>query len=405
MVATQIQRMPQFRQVAISYWPHLRADGQDVERRRRAVPTGGGSGAEATTARATDHRHLILVNERHIGPWQRACLTLPERFRQRMFHGVGTRQHLTYMWQVLRWLPALKPRVIVCYDGYKLGPQLRSVITWPCRVVLSQHGLSYFLDTADALRVYSLKSFDVIWTLTEAAYRFDRRRATAYETPVRVLPNYVDVDTFRPVSDSERQALRREWQLPPGATVVLMLGRLVPKKGAHVLLTAWSKVLREVGDAYLWVVGGGDKAYLDYLRNLCAVQGMERHVRWQGPVAPDRVSTCYQAADLYVLPTLCTEGLSLSLLEAMACGIPCVVSDHDAAREVRHGDDVQLVPDPNIDGAFVAPVVNLLKNRERARQMGEAARATVVKYYSPDTAFTSISEFYAEQLSLAGARP
>src|SRR5262249_23661014 len=142
-------------------------------------------------------------------------------------------------WQVLKILPEIKPRVIVCYDTYKFGPLLRRAIDWPCRLVFSQHGLSYHLSSNEAGRLYSLESFDAIWALTRSSYQFERYRVSAYEPLVKVLPNWINVEEFKPASESKdkegRKELRARWGLPEESLVVLWLSRLVPKKGAHAI--------------------------------------------------------------------------------------------------------------------------------------------------------------------------
>ena len=380
LVGAQIQRLTEYRQVAISYWEHQKADGKDI-----------------------DH-NVVLVSGRQLSTWQKACGTLPERIRRRWFNGIGDRDSLAYAWQVLEMLPRLKPQIIVCYDGYKLGPLLRRVIDWECRVILSQHGLSYFLQPETSHLLYSLKSFDAVWVLSRASYRFDRSRMAAYEPTVKVLPNGVDVDEYRPVSEAEKRNLRHTWGLPQDKLVVLLLSRLVAKKGAHLILQSWSKIARQIPGAYLWIAGGGDEDYTRYLKGLIESLAISDIVRLQGAVSPDATATCYQASDLYLFPTLCTEGQSLSLLEAMSCGIACISSDHETARDSYGEGELLFVSDPNIEDAFVEPVVRVLRDTRLREAMGAAARATVERKYSYEMMFTNLREFYRQQLALLGGR-
>jgi glycosyltransferase involved in cell wall biosynthesis len=297
----------------------------------------------------------------------------------------------------------LKPRIIVCYDGYKLGSLLRRHVTWPCRLVLSQRGLSYFLNSRDAARVYRLQAFDVIWALTYASYRYDRHRMVSYEPLVKVLPNSVDTDVFRPASPEERQAFRARWQLPAEGPIVLLLSRLVPKKGAHLVVHSWPRIVREFPNAFLWIVGGGDKEYVTYLSRMIESLKISGSVRLQGPVPPEATASCYQLSDVYVFPTVFVEGQSRSLMEAMACGLPSIASDHDVAREAYQDGEVQFVADPNVEDAFVPPILLMLRDAAARRRMGADARDTVVGRYSYRVNFEQIADFYSRQLGMVGA--
>lgn len=380
LVGAQIQEMTEFRQVAVSYW-----DGQAYD---------GENSAE----------HLTLVNGQRIASWQKAYLSMPERVRRLWFNGIGGREALIYAWQTLKVLPKIRPRLIVCYDGYKLGPLLRQVIDWPCRIVLSQMGLSYYLPPGNAQLLYSLKSFDAVWLLTHATYRFDRKRMAAYELLVKVLPLGVDVENHKPVNEAEKQNIRSRWGLPQDSLVVLLLSRLVPKKGAHVVLESWPEILREVPNAYLWIVGGGDQDYEGYLQNLIQALGVSDTARLQGAVPAEVTASCYQASDLYVFPTLTVEGQSLALLEGMSSGVACVASDHEGARDIYSSDEVLFVEDPNIEDAFVEPVVRLLRDPHLREKMGASASALVRQRYSYELMFARIREFYRRQLDLVGDR-
>ena len=379
LVGMQLEQLKDLRQVAISYWDQQPPND------------------------AHANQSLILVDDKKLTVWQKAFLALPEKARKQGFNNVTDRNNLVYFWRILRILPEIKPRVIVCYDMYKLGPSLRRAVDWPCRLIFCQQGLSYHLPADAAGRLYSLDSFDAVWALTRSVYRFERYRVSAYEPLVKVLPNWIDASQFKPASAAGKKDLRSQWGLPEGSCVVLWLSRLVPKKGAHAILESWSKIRREIPNAFLWIVGGGERSYEGYLKNIVKNLGITDSVRLQGEVAPERTVCCYQAADLYVFPTLFSgEGFPLALLEAMGCGLACIASDHINLQESYPEGVVRLVPDANITGAFVEPVVSLLRDAELRSRMGDAARAFVEQHYNHEKVLLEVKEFYLEQIRLAG---
>lgn len=378
LVGMQMERLTGFSQTAISYW-------------NGPIPP------NAST------QNTILVNGNNLSLAQKALLKLPERWRRTRFNGVSGRESLIYLWQLVDTLNRLKPKVVVCYDNYKFGSVLRKHINWPCRLVLSQHGLSYHLPADQGAKLYSLQSFDSVWVLTKAGYRFDRDRITAYEPLVNVIHNWIDMDLFHPVTAERKRELRKTWNLPVDAPVVVWLSRLVPKKGAHVLLQSWREILREFPSAILWIVGGGEPSYIHYLKTLIHNLDLGDNVRLQGSVAPELTPTCYQASDVYVFPTLFSaEGFGLSLLEAMACGLACVASDIEILRELYTEDTVLFVPDPNLEDAFVNPILSLLRDPELRTRRGNAARKFGEQHYHQDIILPQLKAFYLRQMAYLG---
>lgn len=129
-------------------------------------------------------------------------------------------------------------------------------------------------------------------------------------TRVTVLPNGVDADQFAPVEPVRKAALRTALGLPSDGTLALFVGRLVPKKGFHLLLSAAS-------DRYTLVIVGGDRP---------GGLAPDQRVVFLGALPPDQVRLAYQACDLFVLPSE-AEGFPLTVQEAMASGLPVVTSD------------------------------------------------------------------------------
>jgi glycosyltransferase involved in cell wall biosynthesis len=349
--------------------------------------------------RPTDETTIVLDRRGLTWP-QRALRRLPARVRGRLFGGIQDADKLTYWWHASRLLPMLRPRMVICYDDYKLGPLLRRGINWNCRLIFSQHGHVYHAPTEVAARLYSLQAFDHICVLTHAAYRDTRSQLHAFEPLVTVLPNGVDTEAFHPATSAERTTARASLGLPDDRPVVLLLGRLVPKKGAHAVLQAWPEVLQRVPDAFLWIVGSAEPAYHQYLDRMIRVLGLSEAVRLHGQVAPEAAPACYRAADLCVNPTLCAEGHSLAILEAMSSGLACIVSEHPGVQELYANDEVLVVPDPNVEGAFVAPLVRLLQHPEQRRAFGDAARRAVETRYDRRITFQRMRAFHQRQLSL-----
>jgi glycosyltransferase involved in cell wall biosynthesis len=149
---------------------------------------------------------------------------------------------------------------------------------------------------------------------------------------------------------------------PPPAEppVALMLGRLSGSedyKGHREIIGAWPHVRRQVPDAELWIVGDGD------LRGQLEAEGralgLEDKVRFWGYLPEEKKQELLARSRCLVLPSRC-EGFGLVYLEAMRLGRPCLVSTHDAGREVVNPPDAGLAVDPDDREALAASLCRLL---------------------------------------------
>jgi glycosyltransferase involved in cell wall biosynthesis len=190
-----------------------------------------------------------------------------------------------------------------------------------------------------------------------------------------VVPNGIDVDRFKPDA-SARVRMRVEWEVADDAFLVGLVGRLDPMKDHPTFLRAAARVAARVPNARFVCVGEGPAGYAAELRRQGESLGLGDRLRW----APPRraVQGCYAALDALASTSAFGEGFSNVIGEAMACGVPCVVTDcGDAARIVAETGTVVPVGD---DGA-VADALAALAAADRA-PAGAAARARVAAEFS-----------------------
>ena len=198
--------------------------------------------------------------------------------------------------------------------------------------------------------------------------------------------NYAAFAASAAAARRDRAALRARWGIEPGATVAVFAGKLVPKKHPLDLVTAVARAGRP--DLHLLIVGDGE------LRDACARAVTDGGVRatFAGFMNQTEIPSAYAAADMLVLPSDAGETWGLVVNEAMACGLPALVSD-----------EVGCAPDHIIEGetghrfalgdtsGLAALLAAGAGDPDRLRRMGERAR-THVAAFSVDASAAGVEE-------------
>jgi glycosyltransferase involved in cell wall biosynthesis len=192
---------------------------------------------------------------------------------------------------------------------------------------------------------------------------------------LKLIYEAVDHDLFQP-GDA---AFARSQIAAHGVTkpFVLFVSSLWPYKNCDGLLRAWALARAELGDRQLAVVGpGADEKYVAQLHALAAELGISDDVIFVGGVRLEDTVRFYQAADVFVYPSL-NETFGLPLLEAMACGCPVVTSDVSAMPETAGGAAVLCDPtDPASIARAIIEAAGPGMDRLRDQGLRRAAQFT-----------------------------
>jgi glycosyltransferase involved in cell wall biosynthesis len=224
-----------------------------------------------------------------------------------------------------------------------------------------------------ALRRAVLRRADAVVALTPEMIR----ALTALGVPphhLHLIPNGVDCARFAPADAPARDAARAALGLATEVPLVLFVGRLEPVKGADLLLAAWQRVASP--DAILVLAGSGPLGPA-LAAAASGRDGPLARVRFAGAV--DDPVPWYRAADIAVVPSR-SEGLSNSLLEAMASGLAIVATAVPGnAAVLPAGVDGTLVPPE--PAALASAIDELLADRETRARLGQgAARTAALRY-------------------------
>ena len=206
---------------------------------------------------------------------------------------------------------------------------------------------------------------------------------------VSVIYNGVDTERYTPAkADADRAA---------GVSLVAGVGRLHPQKDFALFLDVAAELARRNTDVRFVIAGTGPEEAA--LKAKTAALGLAERVRFAGHVADPR--TIYVAADVLLL-TSRYEGTPLTVLEAMASGVPVVAPKLDGLDEIlADGSDSFLVP-PGACGEFADRVAELLASPELRARFADAARAKVAASFSAKTMTAQVEAIYLRAFAASG---
>jgi glycosyltransferase involved in cell wall biosynthesis len=250
-------------------------------------------------------------------------------------------------------------------------------------LVVTVHGNADVYELPQALapvtRAVLTRADAVVSVSHDLAQYLERRMGLANVT---VIPNGVDVDLFRPVDGSR------------SAFTLFSICRLVPRKNVHVLVEAVRRLAAEGADLRLVVAGTGPEQ--DRIARLARESGGV--VEFVGFVDEAGKRARLAGTDVFVQLSM-REGLSIATLEALACGVPCLVSDIPGVREpVTPGRTGWYVTDPENVQSVVDALRTVLAARPALADMKRTCREVAVERYSLARMCESYWTLYAELL-------
>ena len=153
--------------------------------------------------------------------------------------------------------------------------------------------------------------------------------------PSKVVIRYNGIDGGTHTPLSARGAFRRKWSISSEEPLILFLSRLIPRKGADILIEAFAKVCRESGRL---VIAGpeGEPGYRAYLERRARESGIAARVIFTGPVYDEEKKALFADADLFVLPSR-YENFANAPAEAMSWGIPVIITNACGIRSLVEG--------------------------------------------------------------------
>lgn len=213
----------------------------------------------------------------------------------------------------------------------------------------------------------------------------------AMGAPPKVVPLGVDLTGFDALPSPE--IFHQRFPETRGKTIVLFLSRLHFKKGLDLLIPAFAELADRDPSLHL-VLAGPDDGMVAKCREWMARDGVSERVTFTGMLRGADKLSAFAAARMFTLPSY-SENFGIAPVEAMAAGLPIVISDQvNIWRELQRGGGATVIPCDR--AALVAAMAPLLSDANAAQEMGRRARATVDQFYRWDNVAAALEAMYRE---------
>ncbi len=311
-------------------------------------------------------------------------------------HGLGMQSgtpNPLAVWRLRKVVKGFGPAVI---HSWMYHAALLALVSLPerCNVIGIHHALhdlrgERFLTARVIAGLARMSSRAARVVYCSAASRAQHEAIGYADSRATVIPNGFDCDVFQPMEQA-RIEVREGLGLPSNAFVVGHVGRYHPTKDHELLIAAFGKALQSVQHAYLVLVGAGVTQENEELRARVSRAGLESRVYLLGE--RDDVPRLLNAFDVLVSSSR-SEAFPTSVGEAMASGVPCVVTDvGDSARIV--GDAGWVVPSRDID-RLASAILESSELAPAARALLSArARSRIMEHFSLARSIDAYAELY-----------
>ncbi len=296
----------------------------------------------------------------------------------------------------VRIMKAYRPHIVHSRNWFSLEAVPAARLLRIPVAIHSEHGYGFEMLREMPIRrrllrrgIYAMA--DAVLTVSQDLRRYHAEQAWMPLERVRVIPNGVDTQRFSPRPDI-RPSLRKQFGLPAESFVVGSVGRMVPIKDQSTLLKAAEILALRGEDIRVLLVGSGPEL-IRLQRYVESSAGLSGRVLFVG--STDHVPELLNVMDVFVLPSIC-EGMSNTLLEAMASGLPVVATRVGGNPEVVEEDRSGWLFLPGDVEDLAGRLQRLACHREVGCKLGAAARQRAIEHFSLERMLEDYRNLYLE---------
>jgi glycosyltransferase involved in cell wall biosynthesis len=248
-----------------------------------------------------------------------------------------------------------------------------------------------------------LRKSDHIVVLSEYTKEKLQKAYCLSPAKIHIIPGGVDLNRFRPPED--KQALRTRLGLPNGNFTILTVRNLEPRMGLENLIFAFKKVVEDKSNTLL--ILGGEGPLAPELKSLAREAGIADLVKFTGFIPEEELSSYYQVADLFVLPTRELEGFGLVTVEALASGLPVLGTPIGGTNEILTLMGPEFLFADSTPESMASLILESMQswaiNPEIYNEVSRKCRKVAENNYSWDTHITKLENLF--QVAIQQSKP
>lgn len=196
------------------------------------------------------------------------------------------------------------------------------------------------------------------------------------------IHNFIDDDYFKPVTKTKANTVE-----------CLVIARMTPQKGIDILLQSLASIKEQIGQLHFTLIGGGE--CLEEYQRLALNLGLENKISWKGEQSRKKVKEYLLQCDLLILPSR-HESFGIAVIEALACGKPCVVTRCGGPEEIVSGEVGRVVEKENPE-ALAEALIDVARNLDQ--YPATKVRAYFEKHFSAKMATSRLVKVYEEVIN------
>lgn len=211
-----------------------------------------------------------------------------------------------------------------------------------------------------------------------------------------VIPNAFELP--REAHEASGAAFRERYRIQPSLKVVLAMGRINWKKGFDTLVPAFAKVAKEMPETRLVIAGNDEEGYVENVKALISNFKLEDRIIFTGHLNGIQKWNAFAASDVFTLPSY-SENFGMAVVEAMAMGVPVVVSERVGVAPYVRKAGAGMVVRKEV-GEVMRALIETLEDSARAKEMGTHGMHLAREEFSPEKVAREFISAYNDVVEL-----
>lgn len=232
---------------------------------------------------------------------------------------------------------------------------------------------------------------DLVIAPSDATRRFHHRFNLVPAKRIETIPNFIDYHRLARYETQPRSRVRQQLGVGDDDQLLGVVGNVIPRKGQLDLIKALPRILPAAPRVKVVLAGELNREYARECREWAALLEVSERIIWAG--ARNDIPDLLGALDLFVLPSL-EETFPLSILEAMAAGVPVVATSVGGVSECIESEVNGLLVPPARPDALAGAIVRVLASPDDARRLTAQGRRVVVDRYSSEAVVTRVEQAF-----------